>query len=267
MYFNAKTHTISINNTYMDYVVFGKGPKNLVIIPGLSTKNLKGNAILLSFMYRIFTKDYTVYIFDKVYHFDNFYTIKKMSDDIVSAMNILGIKSADVFGISQGGMIAQSLAINNPKLVNKLVLGVTLSRPNTTMTTIIGRWIKYANKNDYIQLNREIFSEMYSKKFQQHNRLIIPLLIHLLKPCDLDKFVISANACISFDMYNELSKITCPVLVLGGANDKIVTGKASIEIAQKLNCQYYLYPNLGHAAYDEAKDFNNRVYNFFQSNE
>lgn len=264
MFYNAKTHTLPINDTYIDYVVFGTGKKKLVIIPGLSTKKLKGNAIPLSLMYRIFAKDYTVYIFDKAHHLKDSYTIKNMSDDIVFALNTLGLNKVDVFGISQGGMIAQSLAITNPHLVNKLVLGVTLSRPNQTMITVINRWIAYAHNKNYVQLNREIFSKMYSKKYLKKHKLIIPLIIHLSKPSDLDKFAISANACLSFDIYNELDNITCPVLVLGGNDDKIVTGKASIEIVKKLNCQYHIYSDLGHAAYEEAKDFNQRIYKFLQ---
>ena len=31
---------------------------------------------------------------------------------------------------------------------------------------------------------------------------------------------------------------------------------------KKLNCELYEYENLGHAAYEEAKDFNERVYEF-----
>ena len=41
---------------------------------------------------------------------------------------------------------------------------------------------------------------------------------------------------------------------------------ASEEIAEKLGCELYLYDNLGHAAYEEAKDFNKRAYAFFAKN-
>ena len=41
------------------------------------------------------------------------------------------------------------------------------------------------------------------------------------------------------------------------------TGAASKEIATKLGCKIYLYDSLGHAAYEEAKDFNRIVYDFF----
>ena len=49
----------------------------------------------------------------------------------------------------------------------------------------------------------------------------------------------------------------------GGMQDKVTSGAATLEIAEKLDCESYLYEDLGHAAYEEAKDFNQRVYDFF----
>ena len=54
------------------------------------------------------------------------------------------------------------------------------------------------------------------------------------------------------------------VLVLGGGKDQIVTGEASLEIARKLGCESYIYEDLSHEAYNEAKDFNQRIFTFFE---
>ena len=54
------------------------------------------------------------------------------------------------------------------------------------------------------------------------------------------------------------------VLVLGGGQDKIASREASVEIAEKLGCEYYIYEDLGHEAYSESKDFNRRIYDFFK---
>ena len=51
-------------------------------------------------------------------------------------------------------------------------------------------------------------------------------------------------------------------LVLGAAEDKIVTAKASEEIAERIGCPIHIYEDLGHAAYEEAPDFNKRIYDF-----
>ena len=66
------------------------------------------------------------------------------------------------------------------------------------------------------------------------------------------------------DVYERLGQISCPVLILGGKEDKIVTADASVEMAEKLDCELYLYENLGHAAYEEAADFNQRILDFWR---
>lgn len=64
MLYNAKNRTLDTGGTQMDYAVFGRGSKALVIIPGLSLRDVKGSAVPLALMYRGFAKDYTVYVSD-----------------------------------------------------------------------------------------------------------------------------------------------------------------------------------------------------------
>ncbi len=61
-----------------------------------------------------------------------------------------------------------------------------------------------------------------------------------------------------------LHEIKNPVFVMGGKQDQIVTGKASEEIAEKLDCPIYMYEDLGHSAYEEAADFNKRIFDFLR---
>ena len=92
----------------------------------------------------------------------------------------------------------------------------------------------------------------------------MPLLTILQKPKDVKRFVILAKACLTCDTYELLDKISCPVFVIGGRRDQVVSGSASEEIAEKLGCKIYMYDDLGHAAYEEAKDFNQRVHDFLK---
>ena len=65
------------------------------------------------------------------------------------------------------------------------------------------------------------------------------------------------------DTYESLSEIRCPTLVIGAAEDKVVTAQASVELAEGIGCALHMYANLGHAAYEEARDFNKVVLDFF----
>ena len=67
MLYNAKNGTLEIGGTTMDYIRFGTGERILVMLPGLGDglRSMKGTALPMAFMYRIFAKDFTVYAFSR----------------------------------------------------------------------------------------------------------------------------------------------------------------------------------------------------------
>ena len=123
---NMTNGTIEFSDTDMYYVSFGSGKRNLIVLPGLSDglATVKGKAWLLHFPYRRYLKDYKVYIFSRKNKMPENYTIRQMADDQVLAMKKLGLNKANILGVSQGGMIAQYIAINHPETVDKLILAV-----------------------------------------------------------------------------------------------------------------------------------------------
>ena len=262
MFYNLKEATLKIDNTSINYAVFGNGTKPLVIIPGLTLRDVKGAGWSLAYMYRIFAKDYRVYVFDKKEIIPEGYKIKNLADDLVHAMRTLDIENANIFGVSQGGMVAQYLVLDYPELVDKLVLGVTLSRNNPTVENVIQKWVQLSEKNDFEGIVADMMEIMYSESYVKKYRWLFPILTKISKPKDMNRFMTLAKACLTCDTYDRLDEIQCPTLVLGGKQDQIVTGEASEEIAEKLNCEIYMYEKFGHSAYEEATDFNERIYKF-----
>ena len=175
MIYNAKELKLNIQNMQFDYITFGNGTKPLVMIQGLNTRGIKGAALSLSYMYRIFAKDYKVYLFDRRSVVQDGITVRDMALDIAIAMDTLGIKNADVFGVSQGGMIAQYLAIDRPDLVKKLVLAVTLSQNNDTVKQVVSNWIEMAERGAMKELVADMAEKMYSAAYVKRYRLFIQL--------------------------------------------------------------------------------------------
>ncbi len=262
MGFSVKEQKLNLKDFQIDTIRFGKGKRTLIMIQGLNTNGIKGAGLSLAWMYRMFAKDYTVYLFDRRPEVPKEMTVREMAGDVAEAMDALGIRNADVLGVSQGGMIAQYLAIDRPDLVNKLVLAVTLSRNNDTVRAVIETWITFTKRSDWKRLVTDMAQKMYAQPYLKRYRCLLPLLTLLQKPKDAERFIRLAWACLTCDAYAELEKIQCPVFVIGAEQDQIVTGAASEEIARKLNCEFYLYDGLGHAAYEEAADFNQKVYDF-----
>lgn len=259
MFWNMKESAIPLADGSVDCAVFGYGDKPFVIIPGLSLRDVRGAGAGLAMMYRQFAGEYRVYVIDKKSDIAEGYTVADLAEDTAAAMRALGITGACVLGVSLGGMIAQEIAIRYPELVQKLVLGVTASRVNDTMTAVVSKWINLASQGDFGGIVTDMMEVMYSANYRKRYGWIFPVLAGFAKPKNETRFIRLAKACLTCTAYDRLSEIACPTLVLGGAADKIVTGKASLEIAGILGCELYMYEDLGHSAYEEAADFNDRV--------
>ena len=165
MLYNAKNGTLKIGGTTMDYIRFGTGERILVMLPGLGDglRSMKGTALPMAFMYRIFAKDFTVYAFGRKNVLPEGYTTRDMARDQAEAMEQLGISKADVFGVSMGGMIAQHLAIDYPEKVHKLILTVTSSRPNPILAESVDEWVSCAKRDDHTALMDSNVRRIYSE--------------------------------------------------------------------------------------------------------
>ncbi|MBR4164494.1 MAG: alpha/beta hydrolase, partial [Solobacterium sp.] len=86
---------------------------------------------------------------------------------------------------------------------------------------------------------------------------------------DLNRFIILAEGMKGFDITGDLKKIICPVLVIGSKDDRVVGADASAKIISDLNPEYspvlYMYEGYGHAAYDTAPDYKERIFRFLAS--
>lgn len=252
----------------MDYVSFGHGDRTLILLPGLSDglATVKGKALLLAKPYTPFFGQYTVYMFSRKKDMPAGHSIRDMADDQAEAMDTLGIRRACILGVSQGGMIAQYLAIDHPEMAEKLVLAVTAPRANRVVQDCVKEWISLASQGKHKELMIDTAEKSYSPAYLKKYRKLYPLLGFVGKPTDYTRFLINANAILGFDASSKLNRIACPTLIIGGETDKTVGVQASYEMQEQIrNSTLYVYPGLGHAAYEEAKDFNPRVFRFLET--
>lgn len=265
MFYNAKGSTVKIGETDMEYIAFGCGEKPFVILPGLSDglKTVYKQEKYLAVYYRQFARKFKVYIFSRKNMFEEGYTTRDMARDQKASMEKLGISNACVMGVSQGGMIAQYLAIDYPELVDRLILGVSISRPNETVQQVVKSWIEMAESNDYKRLIIDTMERTYTDEYLKKYRPLYPILGRIGKPKDFTRFLIEAKACINHNAFYALDQIKCPTLVIGGDSDKVVGEYASEEMAERIKgSELVIYKGLGHGAYEETKDFNHQVINF-----
>ncbi len=256
----------------VDYARFGRGPRVLIMLPGVGDglKTAEGMALPMAVLYRELAEDFTVYMISRRRELPPHFTTRQMARDVAHVMHVLGIGSACVLGVSQGGMIAEWLAIDYPEKVDKLILTVTTCRQNTVLREAIDGWMKMAERGDYRGIMTDTAQKSYSPARFKIMGPVYALMGNIGRPEDFDKpeghgrFLTQAESCLTHDASCELGKIRCPVLVIGGKEDRIASGEASEEIHERIpGSELYLYDGLGHGLYEEAGDFLGRVKAFF----
>ena len=264
MILNAKNENIQFNSWDCDYIRFGSGKDVLIMLPGVGDgfKTAKGVAVPLSLMYRCFANSFKVYVFSRRNNMPEGFTTKDMADDISRIMEKTGIRSASFFGVSQGGMIAQQMAIRHPDKVKNLILAVTASRPNDIMKEALASWLRMADRDDYKGIMLDTAERSYTGKYLERGRKMNTLLA-FIKPKDYRRFRILCKSCLEHDVYDDLDKITCPTLIIGADQDKVLGPDASIDMHKRIpGSRLYMYKGYSHGVYEQAGDFNKRVKSF-----
>ncbi|MBR4343024.1 MAG: alpha/beta hydrolase [Lachnospiraceae bacterium] len=259
--------TVTANGISMDYFQFGNGPKTCVIIPGLSIQSVMDAADSISDGYDILSKDFTVYVLDRRKNLPNTYTIYEMAKDTVYAIKELGLKNIYLFGASQGGMIAMTIAVKHPALVKKLVLGSTSSHVTPAQLEALNKWIALAENGDREGLYLNFGEMLYPPQVYEQNKEYFINASRYVTDEDLRRFIILASGTKGFHITEVLKAITCPVLAIGVYEDKVLDSDATMELAEQMdwnkNFNLYMYIGFGHAAFDTAPDYRKRIYDFF----
>lgn len=254
---------IQLDNTYMNVIQFGTGPKPMVMISGVTLSGLEGQGEAVAAGCQTFSDEFTVYLFERRKEIKKGFTVFDMADDIVYCMNQLNIDSAYVYGASQGGMIGQAIAIKYPEKVKNLAVCSTMCKPTETLKTVGKDWLELAGQHDVVELNRYFFKVVYSPAFLESVKDLIPTLEKVGTASDCDRFTVLVEACMSFDVQERLSQIQCPVLVLGDKNDQTLGVQGSMDIINTIHCSNHIYDKYSHAVYDEEPDVKERVKQFF----
>lgn len=112
--------TVKANGVELYYVQKGSGPNLILLHGGLGSSNQWAK------QFDAFAEHFTVYAFDSRAHGrstrdERPLGIHLMAEDIVDAMDVLGLASASILGFSDGGNIGLDIALNHPEKLEKLI--------------------------------------------------------------------------------------------------------------------------------------------------
>ncbi len=186
-------------------------------------------------------------------------TIEEMASDAVSFIRALGFDQVDLFGFSMGGMIAQVIAQEEPRLVRKMILAGTGPAG--------GDGIDKVTRISYLDIARGLLTRRDPKEFLFFTRTpngrgaAKEFLARLEERTnDRDKAIHRWGQQKPAD----LTSIHQPVLVMNGESDRMVPTKNTVDLDRRLpNSQLVLYPDAGHGGvFQFHEDFVKRALEF-----
>lgn len=262
----AVVDTVKTDSFSMDYCKFGSGDDILVILPGISIQSVMGSADAVAQAYQVLAEDYTIYLFDTRQELPASYSVYEAAEDDTAAIQALGLEKVSIFGASYGGMKAMLIAAQHPEMVEKVIVASTSVDLTGEEFQAVENWISLAKKGDteglYLAFGKALYPE---ELFEQSRQLLIDMAKTVTEE-ELSRFVIRAEGMRSFNMTDQIGQIQCPVLAIGDRQDHVLGGTATENIAnymsQKDNFQLYMYDGYGHAVYDLAPDFKDRMKDF-----
>ncbi|WP_309133115.1 alpha/beta hydrolase [Brevibacterium sp.] len=139
------------------------------------------------------------------------------ADDAVDVLDFLGIPSADVYGTSMGGRIAQMVALNHPDRVDALVLGCTApgGAPAVKRPREVGAALAKLRGREYLEYLHSLF---YTPDWPG-----APEDSNLLGDDTMNAAESAAHLRISAEhnAWDRLPSITAPTLIIHGDADQM----------------------------------------------
>jgi pimeloyl-ACP methyl ester carboxylesterase len=181
-------------------------------------------------------------------------TIEAMAQDAVAFIRALGLEQVDLLGFSMGGMIAQVIAADEPRLVRKLIL--------TGTGPAGGEGITKVTRISHLDMLRGLLTLQDPKQFLFFTRTPVGRRAGKEFLARLKERTENRDKAISLRSYfaqlkaihrwgeqppADLSVIRQPVLVANGESDRMVPTSNSVDLARRLpNADLVVYPDAGH---------------------
>lgn len=185
-------------------------------------------------------------------------SLEEMGSTVVDFLASIGISKFDIIGFSLGGMIAQYIVVDHPRLVNKLILAGTQSSytdgvvfGGTEVMEIAGG--ATPSEEDIMKLffspsstSRELGHAWFERTKERQVegeewRGFLGQAGAAVQQAAIGKFAADTG------LFEKLKQVDTPILVTNGKADVMTpTSNSYILLQQLRNAQLHLYPDSGH---------------------
>lgn len=226
----------------------------ILFIPGLlCTEEVWGDLNLFRNQFECIDADVT-----------NSNSIQEMSEDIASRISTEAVGSIIAIGISMGGYVALSLALQQVKQLRMLILINTTSHSvNTESIPERLKMIKLTGEGRFLEVIHSSKGYCFFNPTDESDQLEIRMGIAVGATAYVNQQMAIINRK---DLTQRLEEIDVPTLIISGKNDQVLPMDDSCEMFKLIrNSKLIVYNNCGHLSTLEAHDIKDDVLGFIQN--
>ncbi len=189
-------------------------------------------------------------------------SIAQLAQDVLGLLDFLKLDRVHFCGLSMGGQIGMSLAMNAPNRLDRLILCSTAAKIGTAE-----EWkarIETVSSGGVKAVAPTVISHWFTPAFQSKAPELIAPVLRMLETANADGYIVSCMAVRDFDARAEIVQIRTPTLVINGAQDPATTPADGRFLAQSIPGARYAELNAAHLCNIEDRDrFGQELTTFF----
>lgn len=196
------------------------------------------------------------------------YSVEQMADDVLQLMDHLGVERADLVGHSTGGAIGQTIALDTPERLNRLVLSATWTVADAyfrRLFAVRSAILKAMGAETYVRSNALFMNP--PDWLRDHAPEVERQEAQAIEGFPDPEIMLSRiGAILRFDRRASLAQITAPTLVIGARDDLVTPDYFSEELGRLIpGAKTVILPRGGHFfPVTEAEAFRHHVLDFLR---
>jgi pimeloyl-ACP methyl ester carboxylesterase len=188
------------------------------------------------------------------------YSIPTFADDVLALLNLLDVERAVMVGLSMGGGTVQTFALAHPERVRALGLISTSSEFPAATRQRFYENADIAEREGMGPLGERLVSSWFAPAFRERDAAEFDLNVRATLANDPKAFAASARANAVRNWTDQLDRITCPTLFVGGELDPAdPVRNAAIYRSHLKDLEAHVLPGVSHLLPLEAPDDFNRL--------
>ncbi|MGH7357061.1 MAG: 3-oxoadipate enol-lactonase [Candidatus Rokuibacteriota bacterium] len=195
------------------------------------------------------------------------YTLGQMASDAVGLLDALGIGEVHFVGLSMGGCVGMTAALDHASRLRSLVLADTTSRYAPETGAMWEQRIRTAEREGMTPIVEPTMEIWFSAGFRETRKPDVDRVRAMLHATDPRGYVASIRAIADVDLTERLDAIRCPTLVVVGEHDPGTTPAMARVIQERIpGARLAVLPGARHCSTVEAADaFNAALLDFLGS--